>query len=73
MTMELDKLFEKLGQKKMDTIEPAEVYESDWKKCNPGHFIINASSISQSGFHLSIESNLLCFCRTFKILSEISA
>ena len=31
MTMELDKLFEKLGQKKMATIEPAEVCESDWK------------------------------------------
>lgn len=28
MTMELDKLFEKLGQNKMATIEPAEVRES---------------------------------------------
>jgi len=29
MTMELDKLFEKLGQNKMATIEPAEVNKSD--------------------------------------------
>lgn len=36
MTMGLDKLFEKLGQNKMATIEPAEVCESDWKNsyCN---------------------------------------
>ena len=34
MTMELDKLFEKLGQKKMATIEPAEVSKSDWNNCN---------------------------------------
>ena len=33
MTMELDKLFEKLGQNKMATTEPAEVCESDWKNC----------------------------------------
>ena len=69
MTMELDKLFEKLGKNKMATTEPAEVCESDWKNCQK-FIIINASLISKSGFHLSIESNLLWFCSTITILSN---
>jgi len=56
--MELDKLFEKLGQKKMATIEPAEVNKSDWNNCN----IV----MHECGFHLRVESTCSFRCFGFE-------